>query len=125
MGEKADRIERHIEQERIDCQDNLMELKQRIGRTVDWRVQVGERPLTMMGLAFGGGVLLSALIGEVPRSRFPRPSSDEERMEVGTWGVLQAALVGVATTKLKSLVEELLPGFQEEYKRAAVGKRAF
>ena len=29
MGEKADRIEQYIEQQRRDCQDNVLELKSR------------------------------------------------------------------------------------------------
>ena len=62
MGEKAARIERHIEQQRSDCRDNMIELKQRVGRSFDWRVQCEERPMTMVGAAFIGGVLLSTLV---------------------------------------------------------------
>ena len=77
MGEKADRIEQYIEQQRRDCQDNVLELKQRVSRSVDWRAQCEERPLTMIGIAFGGGVLLSTLLGRRSRSRSRRPLSDD------------------------------------------------
>jgi hypothetical protein len=79
----------------------------------------------MIGLAFGGGILLSTIIGGRTRSRMPRLSSDQESTGPGTWDVLQGALVGMAATKLKGLVEELLPGFQDEYRKVAAGKNAF
>ena len=62
MGEKADLIERHIEQQRSEFGDNIIELKNKVRRSVDWRAQVEERPLTMLGLAFGAGLLLSVLL---------------------------------------------------------------
>src|ERR1039457_4370277 len=44
-----------------------------VKRAVDWRVQFEERPMSMIGLAFGGGVLLSTLIGGRSRSRRTKP----------------------------------------------------
>ncbi len=113
MGEGSSRIERHIQQERSDCRDNMIELKQKMARSVDWRVQCGERPLTMLGLAFGGGVLLSALIGGTRRSR-----RGEGERGGGAWDILKVALTGIAAARLTSVVEELLPGFQDEYRKA-------
>ena len=55
MGEKAKRIESHIQQQRRECRANLLELKQKVRRSVDWRVQCEERPMTMVGIAVGGG----------------------------------------------------------------------
>ena len=144
MGEKANRIESHIEQQRRECRDNLLELKQKVRRSVDWRVQCEERPMTMVGIAVGGGVLLSILMGGWSRSSSQKPSwADQpshvddapilrpdfesrastvyhEQNTAGTWDILKGALLGLAATKLKGLVEELLPGFQEEYRRAEV-----
>jgi len=62
MGDKADRIEQYIEQQRGDCRDNMLELKQRVSRSLDWRCQFDERPLAMIGMAFGGGALLATLL---------------------------------------------------------------
>ena len=131
MGEKAERIERHIEQQRSEARDNMLELKQKVERSFDWRAQVDERPLTMVGLAFGGGFLLSALLSaRSPRADFGRMSSEgyrapEESSHSGTWEILRGALIGLAATRLKEIVEELVPGFQDEYRKAEAAKRPF
>jgi len=127
MGEKAERIERHIEQQRSEVRDNMLELKQKVRRSFDWRAQVDERPLTMVGLAFGGGFLLSAFLDSLnPRPDFRRMSDDSRtNREPGhgsTWEVLRGAAIGLAATRLKELVEELIPGFQEEYRRAEASR---
>jgi len=130
MGEKADRIEQHIQQQRHEFGDNVMELKQKVRRSFDWRAQVEERPLTMVGLAFGGGMVLSALLDGRRGSSMPPLSSDAHRAyeagsQGGTWEILRGAVVGLAATKLKDVVEELLPGFQDEYRKAEANKRPF
>ena len=130
MGEKADLIERHIQQQRGEFGNNVLELKQKVRRSVDWRAQVEERPWAMIGLAFGGGLLLSVLLDGKREFRMPRLSSDaqppyrsQERNE--TWEVLKGAAIGLAATKLKEIVEEMLPGFQDEYRKAEAGRRPF
>lgn len=130
MGEKADLIERHIQQQRGEFGDNVLELKQKVRRSVDWRAQVEERPLTMLGLAFGGGVLLSVLLDSRRGYSMPRLSSDvqpadRDPAQGGAWEMLKVAAIGLVATKLKEVVEELVPGFQDEYRKAEAGKRAF
>jgi hypothetical protein len=122
MGEKTDRIERYIQQQRRDGQDNVIELKQKVRRSVDWRSHVEERPLTMVGIAFGGGVLLSTLLDAGGRSRSQEPSPDDRPSR---WGILRAALLAVAASELKGFVDELLPGFEEEYRKAEASQRSF
>jgi hypothetical protein len=63
MGEKSDQIEREIQEKRNELSGNFDELEQKVKQLVDWRAQFEERPGTMVALAFGGGVLLSALFG--------------------------------------------------------------
>ena len=122
MGEKTDRIERYIQQQRRDCQENMFELKQKVRRSVDWRSHVEERPLAMVGIAFGGGVLLSTLLGAGGPSKSQQLSADDRPSR---WGILRAALIAVAAAELKGFVEDLLPGFQEEYRKAEAGQRSF
>jgi hypothetical protein len=89
---------------------------------------VDERPLTMVGLAFGGGFLLSAFVSAVssrPGSR--RPSSDDYRAyqepsHSSMWEIVREAAVGLAAARLKELVDELVPGFQEEYRKAEAAR---
>jgi hypothetical protein len=125
---RAKRIERHIEQQRSEVRDNMLELKHKVGCTVDWRAQVDERPLTMVGLAFGGGFLLSAFLSaRSSRPDFRSMSSDDYRASQesshgGTWEILRGAMIGLAATRLQEIVEELIPGFQEEYRKAEAGR---
>jgi len=124
MGDKADRIEQYIEQQRGDCRDNLLALKQRVSRSLDWRCQFDERPLAMIGVAFGGGALLATLLRGRSRSRSQTPLSDERSRHSGDspWGPLKGAVIALAASKLIHFAEELLPGFEGEYRRAVAGR---
>ena len=63
MGERADAIEREIEQERVELGRNLEELEHRVKEATDWRVQFERHAGGMMAMAFGGGLLMAALFG--------------------------------------------------------------
>jgi hypothetical protein len=39
-----------------------------------------------------------------------------------TWDALKGALVGVAATKLSGFIEEVLPGFKQEFTKAQTGR---
>jgi Protein of unknown function (DUF3618) len=78
MGENADQIEQQINRTRGDLTDNLHELQERAKGAFDWRNQFENRPGTMLAVAFGGGVLASALIPLVRR----KPSFDRQRVRV-------------------------------------------
>src|SRR5258708_37593063 len=69
MAESSDELERHIQEIHHDLKDNFGELEDKVKSAVDWRAQFAERPGTMLALAIGGGILLSALL---PRGRSPR-----------------------------------------------------
>jgi hypothetical protein len=139
MGEKSDQIERHIQKQRDELADNFSELGDKVKSTVDWRAQFQQRPGTMIGLAVGGGLLLSALLKSSSRSKlkrslhergapnkeFPQPNikSDwgpgpQKSKASDAWENIKGALVGVAATKFGTYLEQVLPGFQDEYKKA-------
>lgn len=123
MGESADRIERYIAQQRLDCRDNVAELKQRVSRSVDWRAQCEVRPWTMVAFAVGGGILLSTLLGGPPESRPHEPLEGSTGGDGDShWGPLKGALNGLAATKLIGFAEELLPGFRNAYSEAGAGR---
>ncbi|GAC1626430.1 MAG: hypothetical protein PVS2B2_08350 [Candidatus Acidiferrum sp.] len=77
MGDKSDQIERYIREQRNELGENISELQEKVKDAVDWRVQFEDRPMTMIGLAFGSGLLLSALLPSRSRSRNRKRSSDE------------------------------------------------
>jgi len=69
MGEKPDQIERHIRHQRSELEENISELEEKVKSAFDWRTQFEERPAIMLGAAFVGGALLSALLPSTSRIR--------------------------------------------------------
>ena len=146
MGEKPDQIERHIYEKRNELGENINELQQKVKTAVDWRTQFDLRPLAMVGIAFGGGLLLSILIGRGrdsrdssrgwSRSRRSRresqrseyASSPEKRewedKDPSAWDNIRAAVIAIAGSKLSSLIEGVVPGFAEQYKRSQTERRS-
>ena len=139
MGETANQIAWEIAQKRTELSDNLIELKQRAKATVDWRWQVEKRPGTMLAVAFGGGVVLSALFSALrgpARVYAERPSGDAVEYDRPTskasaqspsklatttrknLDALGGALLGVVATRATSILEGILPGFQREFELA-------
>ena len=146
MGDTSDQIERHIQETRDDLRDNFNELEEKVRTAVDWRAQFEERSMTMMALAFGGGMLLSALLPSRRSSRRrssasgKNTSSDQHTSDssfksrnehndnasstLETWDAVKGALVGAATTKLSGFIEGVFPGFTQEFTKAQGGKNS-
>ena len=94
----------------------------------DWKQHFQKNPLTMVGVAFGGGIVLASMMGGKRRSR-PRVSSlaassephggtDHQKYKaMETWDNIKGAIIGVAATRFKDFVAEVIPGFQEQYQR--------
>src|ERR1700741_603583 len=134
MDERADQIEKHLRRQRDELKDNFNELGRKGKDTFNWRTQFQQRTGVMLGIAFGGGILLSALFrGHCSRTTYDGSnSSHDDRIHATRaegrnvardtkgsegWQNMKGALVGVAVTKLGGYIEELLPGFQSEYER--------
>jgi hypothetical protein len=133
MGETPDQIERHIYEKRNELGENINELQQKVKTAVDWRAQFDQRPLAMVGLAFGGGLLLSMLIGGRRNSRDSssrwsrhRRWKAEERQEKGTsaWDNIRDAVFAIAGSKLSRLIEDVVPGFTEQFKKRQTERRS-
>jgi len=116
---------------------------------MDWRAQFKKNPMTMIGAAFGGGVLLSTLIGGHHHSRSGkgrwehgttrasdyRDSSGQEhdrssgasyqkQKALDIWDNIKGALIGVAATKFRTFLDEAVPGFAEQYRKTEQEKPA-
>jgi hypothetical protein len=139
MGETTNQIEWEIAQKRSELSDNLIELQQKAKAAVDWRSQVEKRPGTMLAVAFGGGIVLSALFtalrgpAKVYAER-PSGSAGEYDSPISKTSVRSAsklatatrrnldalggALLGIVATRTSSILEGILPGFQREFERA-------
>ena len=135
MGERSDQITRKIAQTRGELGANLNELEHKVRDVTDWRKQVQKSPLTMIGIAFGGGVLLSRVLGGSPRGRrHYRPGEARANGEASSsadaagtnfghnkpadaWDNIKGALIGVAAGKVQDFLRDAVPGFHEEYSK--------
>jgi hypothetical protein len=127
MGQATSQIEAHIEDRRADLGSNLRELERKVKSITDWEHHFQKNPMTLLGVAFGGGILLAAALGGNKRRRgarnFSSPAADRqhavtEHHAMETWDNIKGALIGVAATRFKDFVGEIVPGFQEEVRQA-------
>ena len=127
MDETANQIEAHIDRTRERLGSNLRELEDKVEAATDWREHFRERPHVFLGAAFIGGMVLASTL----RSKSAgRPLSGVAmNPAVGGHGLAQAqarellnnvqgALIGVATAKIKDYIGEIVPGFDDHYRRA-------
>jgi hypothetical protein len=137
MGEKSNQITRDIEEQRAQLGSNLEELEGKVKDIADWRQQFQNSPFTMMGLALGGGILLSSVLGgrrsrtyyasrrdsgrqwrdETSFREGDRATHSQMRRASDTWDTIKGALIGVAAGSAKNLLKEAIPGFTEEFQK--------
>jgi hypothetical protein len=112
MGQTTYQIEDPIEKTRDNLGANLHELEKKVKDITDWRYHYRNNPITLLGLAFGGGVLLAGMVGGTrsgSRSLQPSPVS----RKVGeTWDHIRDALLGVAAARVSEYVGDMVPGLQ-------------
>jgi len=81
--------------------------------------------LTGVAIAFGGGIVLASMLaGKSSRGSRSATPSDSYAPHAGTdpqthkaletWDNIKGALIGVAATRFKDFVGEIVPGFQEQ-----------
>ena len=63
MDQTTHEIEAHIEETREDLGSNLNELERKVKSMTDWKQQFRNHPMVMLGVAFGGGILIALLAG--------------------------------------------------------------
>jgi hypothetical protein len=128
MGQTTNQIEAHIESTREDLGSNLNELERKVKSVTDWKQHFRKSPMTMLGVAFGGGVLLATMVGSRKirsgsrtyrshsRGSETHASTDNQKDKaLETWDNIKGALIGVAATRFKDFVGEVVPGFHEQY----------
>jgi hypothetical protein len=123
MVERSDQIEKHIASTRSELGSNLQELEDKVKQAADWRTYFDRNPMMLMGLALGGGVLLGTMTGsnggaaqEPPKAGSPFAGRSNAPV-ADTWYTLKGALIGLAGSKVRTLLDEVLPGFDEQYRR--------
>jgi hypothetical protein len=130
MGQATSQIKAHIEDTRADLGSNLHELEQKVKSVADWKQHFQTKPMTMLGVAFGGGILLATILGgrksgrgergfsSLPARSEPHPGTDHQKHKaLETWDNIKGALLGVVATRFKDFVGEVVPGFHEQFQR--------
>ena len=131
MDESTYQIEREIIAERRQLGRNLSELEMKAQQLGDWRTYYRRHPTLLVGLALGGGLALSALVGRRAASRdevLPA-TSDGVLAPVGrtrrhvqdTWEMVSDVLLGLAAGKVMEFVGDVVPGFTDELNRRQSG----
>jgi hypothetical protein len=127
MVETANQIEALIDRTRERLGSNLRELEDQVDAATDWREHFRERPYLFLGAAFIGGVALASAVQPKSAGRAPSAAALNPRVNgngsvqaqaLELWDNVQAALVGLASAKIKEYIGELVPGFDEHYRRA-------
>ena len=137
MGQTTNQIEAHIEDTRGNLGSNLNELERKVKSITDWKQHFQANPMVVLGVAFGGGILLAKMLGNQKRtggersfsSRSsgvePHAGTDHQKYKaLETWDNIKGALIGVAATRFKDFVGELVPDFNEQFQRTEEKARA-
>jgi hypothetical protein len=130
MGQTKHQVEAHIENTREDLGSNLQELERKVKSVTDWKQQFQNNPMVMLGAAFGGGILIASVLGGRKNRRRdsgssshlsggePHAGTDRQKHKaMETWDHIKGALIGVAATRFKDFVGEVIPGFHEQYQK--------
>lgn len=120
MGETTNQIEAHLDKTRADLGQNLHELENKFKSAVDWKQQFQKKPSGLLAVAFGGGLVLSMMVGRRrarQSSLMETPSRHSNGNSGALWGNMKAALVGIASARFTELVEDLIPSFRSQLHR--------
>ena len=144
MGETSDQIVKQIRETRSDLSDNINELEDKVKTAINWRAQFEGNPGAVLGAAFVGGALLSALLPtmrgthngarsgprngdwSIPNARAANTresATSEAKKPSETLSAVKIALIGLAASRLTNYINELLPGFENEFSKARSGQR--
>ena len=136
MVQETDKIKDHIDTQRGMLERDLTEIEHRVKRATDWREWFERKPATVLGAAVAGGFVLSLLVRRSSRASrvnryvelesshvvgrgqsksLTKTSSQMSRM-ADTLDNTVAALLGVASRKVRDFVAEVVPNFREEYR---------
>ena len=124
MDQTAKQIERQIERNRENLSSNLQELEDKMKTIVDWRHHTRQNPAAVLGLAFGGGILLSTLLKGRRKSRhlradssggYARSSMDRSGRSSGHWQAIRDGLLAAAASKVQDTLEGVVPALRDYF----------
>jgi len=123
--------------ERRQLDRNVYDLQSKVEEFTDWRAQFQKRPMVMMGVALGGGLLLASVSRRRSSSRryYADGRADEGQLRrrgtelqknkaLETFDTIKGALIGVAANTFQDFLGQLIPGFREQFQKTAQEKRS-
>ena len=126
MDETAHEIAEHIERTRERLGSHLKELEDKVDAATDWREHFREKPHLFLGAAFvGGAMLATALRSSSSRrspdgagvGRFAAGGGSAQAQAVELWNNVKGALIAAGAARIKEYIGEVVPGFDEHYRR--------
>jgi len=125
MDESTLHLQRQLASEREQLNDNLRVLETKARELTDWRSQFQKQPLLMLGLAFGGGMIVSNLVGGRRAAAAVDPTDGRGRpawmprppVQNASWHRVRDTLSAVATGAAVELLQGIVPGFKEQFDR--------
>lgn len=102
VDDVRDRVERGVN-----------EMTENLRGRIDWRGNMDRNPWLCLGVAFGAGMALSALLAH-PDSYGGYRAADYRMSK--RWQAMQAALLAVVSRKAEEYINEAVPGFRDEYR---------
>jgi hypothetical protein len=137
MAEEPNQIKRHIDATRRELGQNVQELGNRAKQATDWHTYFEKSPMTMLALAFTGGVVLSGFVGrqgthhnghhhplsQAPEGQSHRAVEHRKSEAADMFDNVKGAMIGWTASQFKTLLGELLPGFRQEYERTEREKK--
>jgi ribosome-associated protein YbcJ (S4-like RNA binding protein) len=137
MGENSNQIEREIRAERGQLGRNLNDLQSKVEEVTDWRAHFNKRPITMIGAALGGGLLLASMTGGRSKRRrhyaeartngeneHRRGTEIQKGKALETVDSIKGALIGVAANTFQNFLGQVVPGFREQFEKTTQEKRS-
>lgn len=121
MTETPDEIMQEIESYRSHLGKDLTTLESRVRDATTWQTYYNRHPYLFVGTAVGGGLLLSGILSRRGGNHF-RESTGNRPVEHSRSGVaesfdsIKTALIGYGAAKVKEMIAEILPGFEEHAK---------
>jgi hypothetical protein len=120
MDQTVDEIEADIDRTRARVGSNLRELEDRFEAATDWREHFRAHPWVFLGAASLFGFVMGAAIKpeegveQAERRSLHGPSV---RQLTPMLDNLAEALMAVASTRVKSFIADMIPGFEEQLTR--------
>jgi len=121
MAQTIDQIEAEIDRTRARLGSNLRELEHKVEVATDFREHFRQRPWVVLGAAGVCGFLVGALLTPETDESEPVQHRMSRSPAVGQLSPLlddiAEALVAVATSSVKGVIDSMVPGFREHLAR--------